>query len=89
MMFTSSNQWVLVGVTSSGIGCGEAKYMGLYTRVDAFENWIRSYTNGALTTPRNLTASSIYPHTNSIAITITTSVHYLFFFALTLFLSQN
>ncbi len=27
MAFTSTNQWVLVGVTSNGIGCAEAKYM--------------------------------------------------------------
>ncbi|CAF2910948.1 unnamed protein product [Rotaria sp. Silwood2] len=45
MMFNASNQWVLVGLTSSGIGCARAEYAGMYTRVAAYENWINSNTN--------------------------------------------
>ncbi|CAF4010081.1 unnamed protein product [Rotaria sordida] len=45
MMFTSSNQWVLVGLTSSGIGCARARYSGIYTRVAVYKDWIQSYTN--------------------------------------------
>ncbi|CAF0787106.1 unnamed protein product [Rotaria sp. Silwood1] len=30
MMFSSNNQWILVGVTSSGIGCAEAAYSGMF-----------------------------------------------------------
>ena len=40
MMFSSNNQWVLVGLTSSGIGCARATNSGLYTRVAAFLTWI-------------------------------------------------
>ncbi|CAF4831467.1 unnamed protein product [Rotaria sp. Silwood2] len=36
MMFNESNQWVLVGLTSSGIGCARAAYSGMYTRVAAY-----------------------------------------------------
>ncbi len=50
MMFTSSNQWVLVGVTSNGIGCAEAAYSGIYTRVAAYQSWINTNTNGAVST---------------------------------------
>ena len=48
MMFTSSNQWVLVGLTSSGIGCARATDSGLYTRVAAFQDWIDMNTNHAI-----------------------------------------
>jgi secreted trypsin-like serine protease len=47
MMFSSNNQWVLVGVTSNGIGCAEAAYSGIYTRVAAFQGWINSTTSSA------------------------------------------
>jgi secreted trypsin-like serine protease len=61
MMFSSSNQWVLVGLTSSGIGCARATDSGLYTRVAAFQDWINSNTNGAVTSfvvPGTTTASN-------------------------------
>ncbi|CAF3924807.1 unnamed protein product [Rotaria sp. Silwood2] len=45
MMFTSTNQWVLVGLTSFGYGCARPLYAGVYTRVAAYESWIRSNTN--------------------------------------------
>ena len=47
MMFTSSGQWILVGITSNGIGCARPTSSGVYTRVAAFENWINSSTNGS------------------------------------------
>ena len=47
MMFTSSGQWVLVGITSYGIGCARPTSAGIYTRVAVYENWIRSVTGGA------------------------------------------
>ncbi len=58
MMFTSSNQWILAGVTSNGIGCGEAAYSGLYTRVAAYQSWISTNTNGAVSTV-TISASTI------------------------------
>ncbi|CAF4574215.1 unnamed protein product [Rotaria socialis] len=45
MMFSSSNQWILVGLTSSGIGCARPQYAGLYTRVATFQDWINLNTN--------------------------------------------
>ena len=45
MMFTSTRQWLLVGLTSFGEGCARPGYSGVYTRVAFYENWIRSNTN--------------------------------------------
>jgi secreted trypsin-like serine protease len=44
MMFTPSNQWVLVGLTSNGIGCARPQYSGIYTRVAVYQDWINSNT---------------------------------------------
>jgi hypothetical protein len=82
MMFTLSNQWVLVGVTSNGIGCAQANNMGVYTRLAAFTSWIGSNTNNAFSTPRDLTASSIHPPSSAISIGISTSIDYALLFAL-------
>jgi secreted trypsin-like serine protease len=46
-MFTSNNQWILVGLTSFGDGCARPAYSGVYTRVAAYESWIKSNTNGS------------------------------------------
>ena len=40
MMFTTSSQWVIVGLTSYGIGCANASYAGVYTRVAYYQSWI-------------------------------------------------
>jgi secreted trypsin-like serine protease len=37
-------QGVVVGITSWGLGCGRAKYPGLYTRVSTFSTDIRAHT---------------------------------------------
>ncbi len=69
MMFTSTNQWVLVGLTSFGQGCARVNYSGVYTRVAAYEDWIKSYTNDSYWIP-----------IDSYANTISTSIILLFFF---------
>ena len=56
-MFTSSNQWVLVGLTSYGIGCGQPTSAGVYTRVGFYLDWIRATTGNALT---NATSSNSF-----------------------------
>lgn len=40
MMFSSSNQWILVGLTSFGDGCARRNSAGVYTRVASFRDWI-------------------------------------------------
>ena len=47
MMFTSSNVWEQVGITSYGHGCAEATYPGVYTRVAAYQTWINDTMNNA------------------------------------------
>ena len=82
MMFTLSNQWVLVGVTSNGIGCAQANYMGVYTRVAAFYNWLQATTGSAFTTSRDLTPSDIHPPYSAISIASSTFINYVFVFSL-------
>lgn len=53
MIFTSSQQWVLVGVTSFGRGCAQPGYSGVYTRTAAYIDWINLFVNNI--------NSSIYP----------------------------
>lgn len=79
MMFTLSNQWVLVGLISNGIGCARPDYMGVYTRVAAFTDWLQANTNGSFSTARNLTASDIHPPNQAISMTKLNSIIYVFF----------
>jgi secreted trypsin-like serine protease len=74
MMFTSGNQWVLVGLTSFGDGCANPQYSGVYTRVAAYESWISSNTNG-----------NCWPIALSHANTMETSMYYILLFVLFLF----
>jgi secreted trypsin-like serine protease len=42
MRFESAQkQWVLAGVTSFGLGCGDPRYSGVYTRASAYRKWLQ------------------------------------------------
>ena len=58
MMYTASRQWVLVGVTSYGIGCARTGYAGVYTRVAAYQSWIATTTSNAFTNPTSSISSA-------------------------------
>lgn len=52
----------LAGVTSVGNDCGQAAYPGIYTRVSAFLDWIRSYVPlpaAAPNPPTNVTVTAL------------------------------
>lgn len=40
----ASGRYVQIGVTSWGHGCGESNHPGVYTRVSAYADWIRTVT---------------------------------------------
>nr|XP_023693671.1 enteropeptidase isoform X1 [Paramormyrops kingsleyae] len=40
LMCHSGHSWILVGVTSFGIGCGQPKRPGVYTLVSQFADWV-------------------------------------------------
>ena len=65
-MFSSNNQWMLVGLTSSGIGCARPNSSGVYTRVAAYEDWINSNMNGETSNASSTisTISSSMPRTS-------------------------
>ncbi|KAI1297158.1 Serine proteinase stubble [Halotydeus destructor] len=44
----SRRTWLLVGIVSNGIKCGEPNLPGIYTRVSEYLNWIDNVTSGRL-----------------------------------------
>ena len=40
-----SDQWSVIGVVSTGIGCARPLLPGLYSRVSSYVNWIEKSTN--------------------------------------------
>lgn len=40
MVQLPNNRWVVTGIVSWGVRCGEPKYPGVYTRVGSFVDWI-------------------------------------------------
>jgi len=59
--------WVLAGVTSYGRGCASPNYAGIYTRVSAYIDWIKSNVNndGIVTVAQNKA------NVNSVSVLIT------------------
>ena len=61
MMYTTSQQWILVGVTSYGVGCARANYAGVYTRIAAYQSWIATVTGNAYTSATSSNSANINP----------------------------
>ena len=70
MMFISSNQWILVGITSGGIGCARATSSGLYTRVASFQDWITTTMDGIYGHQISIYQSSFFLISLSLFITV-------------------
>ena len=88
MMYTTSQQWELVGVTSYGQGCAEAPYAGVYTRVAMYQSWIatttgNAYTNAISSNPASM--DSVSSTASSIAIGTAPTFHLLSFVLSVLF----
>ncbi|CAF2156252.1 unnamed protein product [Rotaria magnacalcarata] len=75
MAFTTSNQWVLVGATSNGIGCAEKNYAAIYTRIAAYQSWINTNTGSQFTNPISSTLSSLTTQINSTVTCTATVLH--------------
>lgn len=75
MAFTTSNQWVLIGATSSGVGCARQGYAGIYTRIVNYQSWINSNTGGQFTNPTSSVLTSSTTEINPNA-KCTGTIHY-------------
>ena len=73
MMFTTSNQWVLVGLTSYGYGCARPEYAGVYTRVAYYQNWISDITSNAFFSAASSNSVNMDPYLTNTTTTTTTS----------------
>ena len=45
---SEDTEWLLVGITSWGLGCAQAGKPGVYTKVSNYINWINSNTDGCI-----------------------------------------
>ena len=59
LLYTASQQWELVGITSYGDGCARANAAGVYTRVAFYQNWIATTTSNAFTNPTSSDSSDV------------------------------
>ena len=57
LMTFTQGQWLLVGITSYGTGCGLANYPGVYTRVASYRAWISCFLDDDALCMRNTTFS--------------------------------
>ncbi|CAF1570570.1 unnamed protein product [Adineta steineri] len=82
MMFTTSNQWELVGLISYGSKCAEAEAMGVYTRVAYYQSWIKQTTSNAYINPTSSDSAKIAPSNSTWDNIFSSSSSFMFFLLL-------
>jgi secreted trypsin-like serine protease len=60
LMMFSNSQWILVGITSYGAGCGLADHPGVYTRVSYYQNWISCFLTDNTSCVENTTSKEMF-----------------------------
>ena len=73
LMAFVNNHWILVGLTSSGVGCARAGYLGLYTRVSAFVSFIESNMNTSIFVSTTASTTSSTRESSSLKTTVSTT----------------
>jgi len=68
LMAFVDDRWVLAGITSSGNGCAQAGYPGVYTRVSAFISFIDSNINSLVTETTKISVPTSTTKTTKISV---------------------